>query len=713
MNFKKGILRFYIVIAFVLVYGIIVLIFPKERKFEFEFKSGAPWMHEDLIAEYDFPILKSDARMRTERDSIKQNFVPYFVKDSSIALKSIDAFQSAFETQWEQFVKSKNKSSALDLKLYNSQISKLSDSLRNDLVFQLQSIYSKGLIKIPDSLNQANFDFFVLNEGVSYAAITDTVYHLDQIQEYLVDIAKNRIGKIDKQSPLFEEFLAAFQFENSLKPNLIYDEQTNKKLLNEKLESLSSTSGLVQKGELIIQQGGIVDDESYIVLTSLKKEYEANASITNKGLLILGISLLYLATAFALFMFLLNFKPKILNSARKISFVLLQVLVFTGLAMLISRNPDISLYVIPFVIVPMMVQTFFDDRTALFVHIIVIMMVGFVAPNGFEFVFIQMIAGIVAVFSLKNIQQRKRMFVTAFYVLMTYAGLFFSLQIMYSGGLPHINWVDFAWFGGSALLILFTIPLIWVYEKIFGFISDATLMELTDTNHPLLRKLAEKAPGSFQHSMQVANLAEAVGRVVGGNPLLIRTGALYHDIGKAGTPEYFVENQSGFNPHEKLEFDESAEIIISHVTRGVEMAKKAKLPESVIDFIRTHHGIGKAQYFYRSYLNKYPDKEIDEAKFTYPGPSPRNIENAILMMADSIEAATRTLKEYSEESISKMVNSIIDSQLAAGQFDYVDITLKKISLAKKVFTEKLLSIYHTRIEYPELNKKDTDTKDAQ
>jgi putative nucleotidyltransferase with HDIG domain len=341
------------------------------------------------------------------------------------------------------------------------------------------------------------------------------------------------------------------------------------------------------------------------------------------------------------------------------------------------------------------------------------MMVGFVAPNGFEFVFIQMIAGIVAVFSLKNIQQRKRMFVTAFYVLMTYAGLFFSLQIMYSGGLPHINWIDFAWFGGSALLILFTIPLIWVYEKIFGFISDATLMELTDTNHPLLRKLAEKAPGSFQHSMQVANLAEAVGRVVGGNPLLIRTGALYHDIGKAGTPEYFVENQSGFNPHEKLEFDESAEIIISHVTRGVEMAKKAKLPESVIDFIRTHHGIGKAQYFYRSYLNKYPDKEIDEAKFTYPGPSPRNIENAILMMADSIEAATRTLKEYSEESISKMVNSIIDSQLAAGQFDYVDITLRKISLAKKVFTEKLLSIYHTRIEYPELNKKDTDTKDAQ
>ncbi len=714
INFKKGFLRFYVVAIFILVYGAIVLMYPKERKFEFEFKAGAPWMHEDLIAEYDFPILKSETRIKAEKDSLKDNFAPYYVMDSSAVSASMDKIRTRFLLHWNNFIKiNSGQSFAAEFNAFTAKPSVLRDSVLTVYLSESQKIYDAGLIELADSIDQTDYQFLILHETLSYAATLDAIFTMQDINAHIHAKVLTHFPESLRNNERFRDLINDFPVSDIIAPNLVYDKLTNKKLLNEKIENLSISSGMVQKGELILQQGGIVDAQSYIVLNSLKKEFESSASITNKGLLILGISLLYLATAFALFMFLLNFKPKILNSARSISFVLLQVLVFSGLAMLVSRNPNISIYVIPFVIVPMLVQTFFDDRTALFVHIIVIMMVGFVAPNGFEFVFIQMIAGIVAVFSLKNIQQRKRMFVTAFYVLLTYAVLFFSLQIMYRGGLPHINWVDFAWFSGSALLILFTIPLIWVYEKIFGFISDATLMELTDTNHPLLRKLAEKAPGSFQHSMQVANLAEAVGRIIGGNPLLIRTGALYHDIGKASAPEFFVENQSGFNPHEQLEFDESAEIIISHVTRGVEMAKKAKLPESVIDFIRTHHGIGKAQYFYRSFLNKYPDKKIDEAKFTYPGPSPLNIENAILMMADSIEAATRTLKEYTEESIAKMVNSIIDSQLAAGQFDNVEITLRKISWAKKVFTEKLLSIYHTRIEYPELNKTESNKEDAQ
>ncbi|MEA1874810.1 MAG: HDIG domain-containing protein [Bacteroidota bacterium] len=714
INIKKGILRFYVVALFILVYGAIVLMYPKERKFEYEFKAGAPWMHEDLIAEYDFPILKSDERINEEKDSIKDSFIPYFIFDTTVLSSSINKLETAFISHWNGFLKG-NSAQRFAVKFvgFTNNPAILRDSLLKSYLTEAEKVYESGLIELADTVNRNTFEFLILRENLSYSATLDAIYVKHDLNNYMQGRVLMNFSESLKNNDKFRELINEFSVADVLSPNLVYDKSTNQKLLNEKIENLSLSSGMVQEGELIVQQGGIVDNQSYIVLQSLKKEFESNASIKNKGFLILGISLLYLATAFALFMFLLNFKPRILNSASNITFVLLQVLIFTGLAMLMSRYPDIPVYVIPFVIVPMLVQTFFDDRTALFVHIIVIMMVGFVAPNGFEFIFIQMITGIVAVFSLKNIQQRKRMFVTAFYVLLSYAVLFFSMQIMYRGGLPHVNWVDFAWFGGSALLILFTIPLIWVYEKIFGFISDATLMELADTNHPLLRKLAEKAPGSFQHSMQVANLAEAVGRVVGGNPLLIRTGALYHDIGKAENSEYFVENQSGFNPHDNLEYDESAKIIISHVTRGVKMAKKAKLPESIIDFIRTHHGSGKVQYFYRSYLNKYPDKEIDDAKFTYPGPSPKIIEHVILMMSDSIEAATRTLKEYSEESISKMVNSIIDSQLADGQFDHVDITLRKISLAKKVFTEKLLSIYHTRIEYPELNKKDTDTKDAQ
>lgn len=687
--------------------------YPKERKFEFEFKEGAPWMHKDLIAEYDFPILKTDEQLQTEKDSIINAFVPFYVLDSTAENRSVQAFSKDFNVQWQTFWKKHNINPVGFSLSVSAEPTMVRDSLRNYFIQEIKKCYDSGIISLPDSMLAAQTKIQILDGAIAEELNSSELFQLANIDPKIQQKIKVEIVDKPRHNALLQEFIASVSIGSILTPNFVYDQETNDQLLNEKLDDLSLSAGLVQRGELIIQQGGIVDKHSFVVLNSLKKEYESNASVTDKGFLIFGIGLLYLATALSLFMFLLNFKPKILHSARRITFVLLQVILFTGLAMLISRNTNISIYVIPFVIVPMMVQTFFDDRTALFVHIIVVLMVGFVAPNGFEFVFIQMIAGIVAVFSLTNIQQRKRMFVTAFYVLLTYGTLFFSMHMLYSGGLPNIEWVDFAWFGGSALLILFAIPLIWVYEKLFGFVSDATLMELTDTNHPLLRQLAERAPGTFQHSMQVANLAEAVGRVIGGNPLLIRTGALYHDIGKAAKPEFFVENQSGFNPHEKLDFDESAQIIVSHVTRGVEMAKKAKLPESVIDFIRTHHGIGKAQFFYRSFKNKYPDREIDEEKFSYPGPSPRNIENAILMMADSIEAATRTLKVYNKESIYGMVSQIVDSQLQAGQFDHVDITLRKISKAKDVFTEKLLSIYHTRIEYPELKKDDANKEKGQ
>lgn len=392
---------------------------------------------------------------------------------------------------------------------------------------------------------------------------------------------------------------------------------------------------------------------------------------------------------------------------------MLQVLFFMLLIIVIARFTNLSVYLIPFAMVPMVINTFYDSRTALFVHIVIILMAGFLAPNGFEFVLLQMFAGIVAVFSLTNIQKRKQLFITSFYVLLSYAMTYFALQMLYGNGIKHLEWMDFAWFGGNAALLLFTLPMIYAYEKLFGFVSDVTLMELADTNNPLLRQLAEKAPGTFQHSIQVGNLAEAVAREIGGNPLLVRTGALYHDIGKAATPHYFVENQSGQNPHDNMNFDESARVIISHVETGEKMARKARLPEQVIDFIKTHHGRSRAEYFYRSFVNEHGENEVDENKFTYPGPRPKNIENAILMMADSVEAATRSLKDYNEQNIRNMVNRVIDNQRDAGQFENVDITFRMITKAKRVFTEKLLSIYHARIEYPELNKKKKDKSKKQ
>jgi cyclic-di-AMP phosphodiesterase PgpH len=709
IDFRRNSLKIYVFLLFLFVYAIVVLLFPKERKFEYEFTKGAPWMHKDLIAEYDFPVYKTQNALDTEIDSIRQSFVPYFRKDTSMLLSVEAVLNVKFKENWQLFL-DRNEGFD-DIAKLRQEPKLIGNYLQGLYLLTLREIYENGLIRIPDSLEIRSVQ---IQEGeMSYLRQMDDLINISDVDSVFREKLKLKLVENHKENRIIQDFISQFRVSSYLQPNLVYNKETNDLILDEAIASISLTKGLVQKGELVIQQGAIVDEHAFELLNSLKYEHENNMGITNKGFLILGISLLYLAAAFSLFMFLWNFKPKILQSVPKISFILLQVLLFTGLSFFIMRSGEISIYVLPFVIVPMMVQSFFDDRTALFVHIIVVLMVGFVAPNGFEFVFIQIIAGIVAVYSLTNIQQRKRLFVTSFYVLVSYALLYFSMQILYGGGIDFIDYQGFIWFAISAGFILFTIPLIWVYEKLFGFVSDVTLIELTDTNHPLLRQLAEKAPGTFQHSLQVGNLAEAVCREIGGNPLLVRTGALYHDIGKAASPEFFVENQSGINPHDKMDFDQSAQKIISHVNIGVEMAKKAKLPESVVDFIRTHHGVGKTQFFYRSYINNNPGKSVDEKQFTYPGPTPRNIENAILMMADSIEAAARSMEIYDAESISKLVNNIIDAQLKEGQFDNVDITLRKISQAKQVFVKKLMSIYHARIAYPELNKNLEDSSKTQ
>lgn len=706
IKLKRGVLKIYIPILFIVVYGLIVLLYPKERKFAYEFQLGAPWMHEDLIAEYDFPILKSADELNSETDSVRRTFVPYYISDTSISISYVSVFKDGFNKEWKKFWEKNNvRSSVFDMPGLTTKPVQIKDSISNQYLKLLSDIYEVGIINIPDSVDKNTYEFQILKDGLSYSAELSELYQVDMLGEYVKTKVKYNIPKYLHQDSLIKVFINDFAIGKYVKPNLVYDKETNQRILDDELNAISLTNGLVQKGELIIQQGGIVDEHSNKVLQSLKQEYENSANVSNKELLFFGISLLYLATALALFLFLLNFKPKILGSVRKITFILLQVLLFTGLALVVSRIPILNIYIIPFAILPIVINTFFDSRTALFVHILVVLMVGFVAPNGFEFVFIQIIAGIVAVFSLSNIQQRKKMFVTAFYVLLAYALLFFSMQMLYGGGLTYIKWVDFAWFAGSSIFILFTTPLIWVSEKLFGFISDLTLVELTDTNNPLLRQLAEKAPGTFQHSLQVGNLAEAVCREIGGNPLLVRAGAMYHDVGKLVNPQYFIENQAGNNPHDGMEFDESAKVIISHVPDGVALAKKYNVPASVIDFIKTHHGTSQTLYFYRSFINKFPAKKVDISAFTYPGPSPRIIEHAILMMADAVEASTRSLKSYTEENVQDMVNKVVDGQLNAGQFAYVDITFLKITKAKRIFTEKLLSIYHARIEYPELKKK--------
>ncbi|MDP6908884.1 MAG: HDIG domain-containing protein, partial [Flavobacteriales bacterium] len=401
------------------------------------------------------------------------------------------------------------------------------------------------------------------------------------------------------------------------------------------------------------------------------------------------------------YLFLIKYRSDMAQNNWQVTFLLMLIVLMVFIASSILRIENINLYVVPFCLLPVIVRSFFDSRTSLFVHVITLIVIGFEAPNGFEFMFLELIAGMSAIFSLLKLQNRSQLFISMVIVFLTYSASYFSMAVMQEGDIKHIDVGMFAWFAGSVGLTLLAYPLIYLFEKTFGFISDVTLLELNNTNHRLLRQMATEAPGTFQHSLQVASLAESAVYEVGGNALLIRTGALYHDIGKLHAPMFYIENQvSGINPHDELSFDESAKIIIDHVIKGIELAKQNNLPEQLIDFIRTHHGTSAVQYFYRSYLQSFPEGELDKDHFSYPGPKPFTKEMAILMMADSVEAASRSLKEYTTESVSNLVDSIIDHQFNEGQFESASITLRDIAEVRSIFKKKLLNIYHVRMEYP-------------
>ena len=381
-------------------------------------------------------------------------------------------------------------------------------------------------------------------------------------------------------------------------------------------------------------------------------------------------------------------------------FVITAFVVITTLGL---RYELFNVYIVPICLAPIIVRSFFDTRTAFFVHLVIVLLLGFIVPNGFHFIFLQLVAGMMGIYGFSNFRNRSQLFLTTFIIALSYAVCYIALNIIIEGGFSEIDWLSIGYLGISALLTLLAYPLIYAFEKVFSFISDVTLLELADTNNKLLRELSRKAPGTFQHSLQVANLAETATSIIGGNTLLIRTAALYHDIGKMEAPMYFIENQStGLNPHDELSYEESAQIIINHVTKGIEIAKKNGVPDKIIDFIRTHHGTTKTAYFFKMYMKENPDENEQDVvdMFTYPGPIPFSKESAALMMADSVEAASRSLKEPNVESIEKLVESIITNQIKEGQFENADITLRDIRLIKKMFKKMLMNIYHVRIEYP-------------
>lgn len=661
---------------------LIVLQFPQEAKFKYEFQKGKPWMHDDLIAPFDFAILKTDVEVAAEKANAIENSKPFFTRNESVAKDKKEQFRVELNEKWQAKYGSKNA------RQYKA-IFKIANNI-------LDSIYSKGVIQKPQQFEDKQSDFIitVMNGNVAEEQELGKFLTVATAGDY---IKSSLLASKNMDVQLVQPVLL-----NALSQNIFFDEELTSKFEQNLAEQTSVTHGMVQKGERIIAKGELVSTPKFQVLESLKKEYESQLGSSSKYYsILLGQLLLVSIAILVLVLFFYAFRRDVLAENKKIFFILLLIFIMVSLTSAVVKIDVTYLYLVPLCMLPVIIRAFFDTRIALFVHIVTVIIIGFIAPDSFEYVFLQLIAGIIATISVVNLRKRSQFFITSVLVFLAYVSTHTGLILIQEGTLENMDTRNLIWFGGSSLLILLTYPLIYVFEKLFGLISDVSLMELSDINSKLLRQLSSKAPATLQHSMQVANLAEEAIYRIGGNPLLARVGALYHDIGKMDMPLYFIENQTTeLNPHDELTSEESAAVIISHVIKGVEMAKKYILPERVTDFIRTHHGTRRSQYFLNKFVSNNPDVFVDISKFTYKGPLPFSKETAVVMMADGVEACSRTLKNPSEKSISDMVENIIDIQVQQKQFENSDITFKDIMAIKKIFKKRLQNMFHVRIEYP-------------
>ncbi|MBN1157852.1 MAG: HDIG domain-containing protein [Bacteroidales bacterium] len=700
----------FIFLIFFVVSLVVVYILPREGRFRYEYQKGSIWKHDPLLAPFSFPVYRAQEEINRERDSVLRHFKPVYNYDTGAAQKYINEFGADFSRLWLDY--SMNTLNIPSAEIYHSDRQyesnrRLEVLYLTSLTAFMEEIFDQGIVDVMPDGSDGNETYdritVVRNNVAEDYPVNGSLYTPKSAFEKMSGYSRDSLPKLNNlPSGRYDAFIRSFPYNNYLSANIFYDAETSSALRNDLINGISLTRGLIQEGQGIISRGELITPEKYLILESLRKEYEENIGLLAGNLVLIGKFILVFASFFVILLFLRNFREQVLDSYLRLSFILLTMILVILIASATISFRLVSIYIIPFAILPILLKTFFDARLALFVHIITVLLIGFFVPNGFEFVFLNVIAGMIAIISLTNEYRRSKIVVTGALVIMAYSIIYLGISIVQEGSLVQLEWQYFRWFGINGILILISYPLIYIFEKSFGFTSDATLMELSDSNQPLLRQLAELAPGTFQHSLQVANLAENAIFKIGGNPLLVRAGALYHDIGKMDNPRYFIENQSGGdNPHNDLEFEESAKFIIGHVQKGVILARKNKLPEVIVDFIRTHHGTSTVQYFYKSFLKKYPEAEVDINRFSYPGPKPMSKETAVVMMADSVEAASRSLENINEEAIDKLVESIISNQMRERQYDGAQITFKEIATIREVFRQRLRNIYHARITYPE------------
>ena len=681
---------------FVITLVVILYSFPRQAKFKYEFSKGQPWMHETIIAPFDFSILKSESELDIEKEIIKsQNFPIYNYSDAIFEIKA-EEFVKLFEEKWVA-EKKVNKDQRFTFKnLFKKKI-KSDKSAKLDLVNfgynYLKNIYTKGIIQLNNEVDSESNNSLLLKKG----SVAESREFIDF---YSINQLDNQIHLIDKLSDKDYDFLVPLLLV-SLEHNILFDKKSTDDFLLAELQNISPTKGLIIEGQVIVNKGELVNADRNQILLSLKKEYEGSEwNFTAYFLVLLGQFILVGISLLILWLFLKQYRIEVLENTTKISMILSLVIIMVVVSTIVLSLSLNWIYIIPFCISPIILKAFFDNRVALFVHLITILIIGFIMPNSFEFVFVQLIAGIISILTVLKMYKRAQLFMSVAKVIGAYLLVYVALSIIHDASFSGVESSKLLQFAASGALTLFAYPIVFLFEKIFSLVSDISLLELTDTNSPLLRRLSEEAPGTFQHSLQVANLAEMGALEVGANALLARAGGLYHDIGKLKNPMYFIENQSSnLNPHDDLEFDESADIIISHVLDGIDIAKENSLPDELIDFIRSHHGTTTVQYFYKQFITDFPDEEVDIKDFTYPGPKPFSKETAILMMSDSSEAAARSLKNPNAENIDALIEKVINHQINDNQFVNADITLKEITQLKKLFKKKLVNIHHARVEY--------------
>ena len=666
-------------LIFIATVSVIVYFLPNEGKFNYQFDINKPWKYGLLQASFDFPIYKNDIQVQKEQDSILADYQPYFQIDK-------EAEKNVLSKLREDYNKTLRHSlPGTDYVRYIERT--------------LKALYEDGIIAGND-LKRMEEDSIIairlVDKNVATSRFIDQLYTVKEAYEYLLNADTAHYKKKILQQCSLNDYIT---------PNLVYDEEKSEAAQKDLLSNISWANGFVLNGQKIIDRGEIVDEQTYNILESLRKEWEKRSDSVQEKRLTLAGQILYVGIFLFCFMAYLElFRADYYERKGTLTLLFALIVFFPVLSSIMVEQNLSSIYVVPFAMIPSIVRVFLDSRTAFMAHVTIILLCSITLRFPHEFILLQVVAGMVAIYSLRELSQRSQLLRTALVVFISYALLYFAFELIHEDDLTKLNTRMYIYFMINGILLLFAYPLLFLLEKIFGFTSDVTLVELSNINNSLLREMSEVAPGTFQHSLQMANLAAAAANKIGGKSQLVRTGALYHDIGKMVNPAFFTENQSGVNPHKSLSYEQSAQVIISHITDGLKLAEKHNLPKVIKDFISTHHGRGLTKYFYISYKNEHPDEEVDQEKFRYPGPNPFTKEQAVLMMADSVEAASRSLPEYTEESISTLVDKIIDTQVSEGYFKECPITFKDIATVKALFKEKLKTMYHTRISYPELRK---------